>query len=83
MRGSHMLWRRVLVLTSVFAATTFNGCTADFLRQMATNLNQLAYQLDGKPTTIGQWWDGLWNQPGSGDAQNAQKIDDLWNSLWH
>jgi len=81
MRNRQVWWQGLLVLAAVLPATGFNGCVADLLREASDALNQAAYELDGKPQTLGQWWDSLWN----GDhrsGSNAEDFDDWWEDLW-
>ncbi len=81
MRKAHGLWRWVLILAATgMVFSSLDSCVADLLREVADGLNQQAYELDGDPQTIGQWWDDLWG--GDPDADAAQDFDDWWDDLW-
>jgi hypothetical protein len=58
------------------------SCMAGFLRDIADDLNQEAYQLDGEPQTFGQWLNSLWTDDESRSAEEAEDFDDWWQDLW-
>ncbi|MBN1344818.1 MAG: hypothetical protein JXQ73_19145 [Phycisphaerae bacterium] len=83
MRKASAFCRVMIVLASM--GMLFGGvdsCVADLLRDVADSLNDTAYDLDGQPQTVGQWWDGLWNDSSTRSSDRANEVDDWWKDLW-
>lgn len=73
------VWGRWLMALACMGIV-FGGlesCMADLLRDAADSLNDTAFDIDGEPQTVGQWWDGLWEDDAGGDD-----FDDWWDDIW-
>ena len=55
---------------------------AEFFRDLADDLDQTAYELDGQPQTLDQWWDGLWSGDNGGGSDKDDDFEDWWEDLW-
>ncbi len=82
MRKGSPWWQWLFVVGAAAPLTDFNSCAADALRGLSTELDKMAYQLDGEPTTVGQWWDSIWTSSGNQDAKKAEETDNWWKDLW-
>ena len=49
---------------------------------LADDLDQTAYELDGQPQTLGQWWDGLWTGDNNSGSDRDEDFEDWWEDLW-
>ena len=84
MRRSSVRWRWLLVLASlgIVFSTSMDSCMAEFFRDLADDLDQTAYELDGQPQTLDQWWDGLWSGDNGGGSDKDDDFEDWWEDLW-
>ena len=83
MRMRNACWRWLFALAAM--GTMFgsiDGCLAQALRDVADDLDQFAYQLDGEPQTLGQWWDNIWSDDGSHRDEEEEDLGDWWDDLW-
>lgn len=83
MRRANAWCRWFLILASTgMMFGTLESCMADLMRDVAGELDQTAWELDGEPQTVGQWWENLWNGQGNGSSEDADDFDDWWEDLW-
>jgi len=73
-------WLLILASTGIMFGT-LESCMADLLRDVAGELDEAAWELDGEPETIGQWWESLWNGDNA-SSEDAEDFDDWWEDLW-
>jgi hypothetical protein len=57
---------------------------ANLMRSVASDLNDQAYEADGEPQTVGQFFDSLLDDVGFEDDKNDRdnEFDDWWDDIW-